>query len=316
MDVLGDIIRMIRTGPALSHRLEIRSPWALRAPESVGAVFHVVLQGACWLLLDNGTPPLALGPGDLILLLRGAAHVMADDPRTPPVAVAIVDGSGRIDTEGLGGEGTRSLHLSGGYRLDYHRPHPLLAALPDIMHVPAAPGRHQTLRAAVAMLGDELESGRPGASAVVPALVDALFPLIVRSWIESHTDFAIGDWAVALSDPATAGALERIHAEPERAWTVSALAYEVGLSRAAFARRFAHAVGVPPLTYLTNWRMAIAGRLLQETDLKLAAVADRVGYESEFAFAKAFKRAYGIPPGASRQQRLKTSEGILASGTP
>jgi AraC-like DNA-binding protein len=302
MDVLGDIIRMIRTGPELSHRLDIRSPWALRTPKSVGAVFHVVLQGVCWLVLDDGSLPLALGPGDLLLFPRGTPHVVADDPRTPPVDVAVIDDTGRIETAGLGGAGARSLLLSGGYRLDYHHPHPLLAALPDLLHVPAAPGSHQTLRAAVAMLGDELESGRPGGSAVVPALVDTLFPLIVRAWIESHSDSAIGNWTEALTDPDVAGALERIHAEPQRPWTVAALGREVGLSRAAFARRFAHAVGVPPLAYLASWRMTIAGRLLRETDLKLAAVADRVGYESEFAFAKAFKRAYGISPGAYRLQ--------------
>ena len=136
----------------------------------------------------------------------------------------------------------------------------------------------------------------------MPALVDALFPLIVRAWIETHTDCAIGNWAEALTDPAIAGALERIHAEPERAWTVAALASEVGVSRATFARRFAQAVGEPPLTYLTAWRMAIASRLLRETELKIADVAYRVGYEFEFAFAKAFKRAYAIAPGASRRQ--------------
>jgi AraC-like DNA-binding protein len=300
MDVLGDIVRMISTGPALSQQLEIRSPWALRVPKNVGAGFHIVLQGACWLVPENGSPPLALGPGDLILFPRGAPHVMADDPRTPPVDVAIIDGSGRIDTAGLGGKGTRSLLLSGGYRLDYHRPHPLLAALPDILYVPAAPGCHQTLRTAVTMLGDELESDLPGGSAVVHALVDALFPLIMRAWIESHSDCAIGNWAEVFTDPAIAGSLEQIHAEPDRAWTVAALASEVGLSRATFARRFAQTVGVPPLTYLTTWRMAIASRLLCETNLKIADVADRVGYESEFAFAKAFKRIHGIAPGASR----------------
>jgi AraC-like DNA-binding protein len=302
MDVLGDIVRMFRTGPALSNRLEIRSPWALRAPESIGVGFHVVLQGTCWLVLDDGSPPLALGPGDLLLLGRNAPHVIADDPRTPPVDVQIVDGSGRIDTTGLGGEGARSLLLSGGYRLDYHRPHPLLSALPGLVHIPAAPGRHQTLRAAITMLGDELEGGRPGASVVVPALVDALFPLILRAWIESNSEFATGGWAEALTDPGIAGALDRIHAEPERAWTIAALAREVSLSRAAFARRFARAVGVPPLAYLTNWRMTIAGRLLRDSDLKLADIAGRVGYESEFAFSKAFKRDYGIAPHTYRLQ--------------
>ncbi len=265
-------------------------------------MFNVVLQGTCWIVLDDGSPPLALGPGNVVLIPRGDPHVLADDLRTPPVDLPSVDKSGQIDTAGLGGAGMRSLILSGGYRLDYHHPHPLLASLPSLLHVPTIPDRHPTLRAVIAMLSDELEGGRPGGSAVVPALVDALFPLILRAWIESNTDGAIGDWANALTDPSIAGALERIHAEPERAWTVEALAREVGLSRAAFARRFVHTVGVPPLIYLTDWRMTIAGQFLRETDLKLATVASRIGYESKYAFAKAFKRAYGIAPGAYRLQ--------------
>jgi AraC-like DNA-binding protein len=303
MDVLGDIIRMVRTGPGLSQRLEIRSPWALRAPKSIGAVFNVVLQGTCWIVLDDGSLPVALGPGDVVLLPHGTPHVLADDPRTPAVDLAVADTPVHFDTAGLGGTGARTLLLSGGYLLDFGRPHPLLAALPGLLHVPAAPGRHHTLRAAVAMLGDELESGRPGGTSVVPALVDALFPLIVRAWVEIHTDSVFGDWAEALTDPGIAGALARMHAEPERAWTVAGLAREVGLSRAAFARHFAAAVGMPPLAYLTRWRMTIAGRLLLETSLTLGAIAGRVGYASEFAFAKAFKRDYGVAPGAYRRQR-------------
>jgi AraC-like DNA-binding protein len=313
VDVLSDVVEMTRTGPPLSLRLELRSPWALRSAEGAGAAFHVVLQGACWLLLTDGSGSQALGPGDIVLLPRGAPHVVADDPRTPPIDVPCLDGSTPIDTEALGGRGARSLLLSGGYRLDWSRPHPLLAALPEVLHVPADPGRHQSLRAAIALLGEELESARPGRSAVLPALIDAMFPLIVRAWIDNGpTCQQEGDWPVALGDPAVAGALEAVHADPARDWTVESLAHEAGLSRAAFARRFAHAVGEPPLAYLTRWRMTIAGRLLRESDLTLAAVARRVGYTSEFAFAKAFKRDYGIAPGVYRRASTRDASRDLA----
>jgi AraC-like DNA-binding protein len=302
MDVLADVVEMARTGPAVSMRIDIRSPWALRSPASLGAVFHVVLQGTCWLDEENGSAPLALGPGDVVLLPRGSRHVLADDPRTPAIDVACLDGSTPLDTAALGGAGARTLVLSGGYLLDWERPHPLLAALPDIIHVLADPGRHSSLRAAIAVLGEELGSERPGANAVVAALIDALLPLIVRAWTESHTECAVGDWPEALADPGVSGALERIHAQPERTWTVAELAREVGLSRAAFARRFSRAVGEPPLAYLARWRMKIAARLLRDSGLKLAAVADRIGYRSEFAFAKAFKREFGLAPGAYRRQ--------------
>jgi AraC-like DNA-binding protein len=202
----------------------------------------------------------------------------------------------------LGGRGARSLLLSGGYRLDHERTHPLLAALPDVLHVPADPGHHGSLRSAISLLGDELEGKRPGASAVVPALVDALFPLVVRAWLGNSPDSSTESWPAVLRDPTLAGALERIHDGPARPWTVASLAHEVGLSRAAFARRFTGAVGEPPLAYLTRWRMILAGRLLRQTDFTLAAVAQEVGYSSEFAFAKAFKRDYGDAPGSYRRR--------------
>jgi AraC-like DNA-binding protein len=302
MDVLADVVEMTRTGAAVSMRIEIRSPWALRSPASLGATFHVVLQGTCWLDPESRSSPLALGPGDVVLLPRGGRHVLADDPRTPPLDVGCLDGSAPVNTSALGGEGAKALVLSGGYKLDWNRPHPLLAALPDVIHVPADPGRHPSLRSAIAVLGEELGSESPGSSAVVTALIDALLPLIVRAWLEDGPACAGGHWPEAFSDPGVNGALERIHAEPERAWTVADFAREVGLSRAAFARRFTRAVGEPPLAYLARWRMTIAGRLLRQSDLKLAAVADRVGYRSEFAFAKAFKRDYGVAPGAYRRQ--------------
>jgi AraC-like DNA-binding protein len=306
MDALSQVVEFTRRGRAQSARIEIRSPWAFRGPEETGAAFYVVLQGACWLVPADGHAPLSLGPGDVVLLPRGARHVIADDPRTPPVEPSCVGGQGSVNSLDAGGRnGARSVLLSGGYLLDRERSHPLLAALPEVLHVPADPGSNHSLRAAITLLGDELESGRPGAGAVIPALVDALLPLIVRAWLDTDPVCDEGDWRGAFTDPGIADALERIHAEPNRAWTVASLASAVGLSRAAFARRFARAVGEPPLTYLANWRMTLAARLLRETDLKIAAVARQVGYTSEFAFAKAFKRDYGIAPGAYRRQAPK-----------
>ncbi len=128
------------------------------------------------------------------------------------------------------------------------------------------------------------------------------YPWSRDSWLDDWGPGPGGDAQEPSSDPAVATAVERIHAEPERAWTVTSLAREAALSRSAFARRFALAVGEPPGAYLAHWRMTIAGRLLRDSDLNLAAVARRVGYASEFAFAKAFKRDYGMAPGAYRRQ--------------
>jgi AraC-like DNA-binding protein len=315
MDVLGDIVALARTGPATSLRVEIRSPWAVHIPQRLGPTFHVLLQGTCLLSPPDGSTPLALKPGDIVLLPRGQGHVLADDPATPPIEVPCFEDANisALPTLELGGDGARSLLLSGGYRLDYGLQHPLLAALPDVLHVPADPGHHGSLRSAISLLGDELERDRPGASAVIPALVDALFPLIVRAWLDQTPDPSIENWHAALSDTAVGGALEQLHRSPRRTWTIASLAGEVGLSRAAFARRFTAAVGEPPLAYLTRWRMILAGRLLRDTDMTLAAVAHHVGYSSEFAFAKAFKRDHGIAPGVYRRRNRRPDP---ASDTP
>jgi AraC-like DNA-binding protein len=268
------------------RRLELRSPWAFCVAESVRTALHVVLEGACRLVPTAGSPQLRVGRGDLILLAHGTGHVLADDSSPPP--------------GGPGANGRRSIVLTGGYQVKC--PLPLLASLPEVVLVPADRCREHGVRAIVDLLGAELEEDRPGVRTVVPALADALLPLVVRAWLDDCAEGSRGHPLEALSDLAIAAALERIHAEPERAWTISALAREVALSRSAFAHRFTRAVGEPPHVYLAHWRMTVAGRLLRDSDLNLAAVALRVGYASEFAFAKAFKRDYGIAPGSYRRQ--------------
>lgn len=294
MDVLADVVGAMRTGPALSGRAEARGPWGLRFAHSFGATFHLILQGSAWLLPPDGDP-IALGPGDAVLLPRGLEHALADHPDSP-----LVDFDPAVEGPAPG-QGARALLLCGTYRLDRERPHPVLSRLPDVVVVPANPGRHRSLHTAISILGEELDAQRPGSAAVVPALVDALLVLILRAWLEDH-DCPTEGWAQALTDPSVVQALELIHERPGSAWTVAELASDVGLSRAAFARRFTEAVGEPPLTYLSRWRMTTAARLLRDHDRPLATVAKEIGYTSEFAFAKAFKRDFGVPPGTYRKQ--------------
>jgi AraC-like DNA-binding protein len=294
MDVLADVVGAMKTGPATSGRTDVRGPWGLRFVHSFGATFHLILQGTAWLLPPAGDP-IPLGPGDAVLLPRGHDHALVDHPDSPTVAFD------PTVEEPPQGQGARALLLCGTYRLDRERPHPVLTKLPDVVVVPADPGRHRSLHTAISILGEELDAQRPGSAAVVPALVDALLVLILRAWLEDH-DCPTEGWAKALTDPSVVQALELIHEKPGAAWTVADLAADVGLSRAAFARRFTEAVGEPPLTYLSRWRMTTAARLLRDHDRPLATVAKEIGYTSEFAFAKAFKRDFGVPPGTYRKQ--------------
>ena len=205
--------------------------------------------------------------------------------------------------------------MCGAYLLDRSRMHPLLAELPEIIHLPARVGRHPVLRGAIELLGAELDGApRPGADAAVSALLDLLLLLhILRAWLQERSAASEDDgWSAALRDPAVASALRAVHGDPAHPWTVGELAGVAGLSRAAFARRFTALVGRPPLTYLTWWRMTIAARLLRTTDLPHAAIARKIGYASEHAFANAFKREFTMPPGAYR----RSGPGRSSSASP
>jgi AraC-like DNA-binding protein len=189
-----------------------------------------------------------------------------------------------------------ALLLCGSYPLDADGASPLLAALPPVVRV--STGDSEAVRLTMALLAAEVDQGEVGADLAVDRLVDLMLVHLLRVWLAQGP--AQGGWLAALADPHVGRALERLHADPGRRWTVAAMGREAGLSRAAFARRFGDLVGEPPLAYLTRWRMTVAARLLRETRLPLAAVADQVGYDSEFAFARAFKRHRHAAPGRYR----------------
>lgn len=269
----------------------------MRHPPFAGAGFHVVLQGSCQLIPEDGASA-SLVPGDIAFLPHGSAHALSDGspgplPDLPPTPLT------ELRDEAL--PGSSVVMLCGAYLLDAARPHPLLSELPQVVHLPARVGQHASLRTLVDLLGAELTGRRPGTDAIVPAMLDALLTYMVRSWLEEASDRhpAVG-WSAALTDPAIATALNRMHADPARRWTVAELAAVTGLSRSAFARRFTMLTARPPLAYLSWWRMTLAARLLRESDAPLTSLARQTGYTSEYAFANAFKREHGIAPGRYR----------------
>ncbi|MGW6500627.1 AraC family transcriptional regulator [Nonomuraea angiospora] len=304
MDVLSDVVSAARAGRPHSGRVTRSAPFAQRFPEVPSAGFHIVLQGTCWLLPSQGEP-IALGPGDVAFLPRGSAHGLADDPSTPvtepPTTLTRVH-NGRDDGTSADRPATVVM-LCGAYLLDRSGPHPLLNDLPEVIHLPTRVGRHRELRAAVELLGVELDSdARPGSDTILLTLLDLLLLYILRAWFEEQhvSGHSATGWAAALHDPAVAAALRAIHGDPSRPWTVEELGAQGRLSRAAFARRFTHLVGQPPLTYLTWWRMTTAARLLRTSDAPVNTIAQQVGYSSQYTFTHAFKRQYGLPPGSYR----------------
>jgi AraC-like DNA-binding protein len=290
VDVLSDAIAVMRTGHPHASRTQLAAPWGVRFPAQDGAGFHAILHGTGYLIPAHGAP-VAFAAGDVVFLPHGLGHAIADTP-TAPLAEF-----GRVPAGP--GPGARTELLCGAYRLDRSRSHPLVAELPDIVHLQTA--RHPALRGALDLLAGE-GGAAPGADAATSALLDLLLVYLVRAWYDGRPATTATGWSAALGDPAVAEALSAIHSHPERPWTVQSLAALAGLSRAPFARRFTETVGSPPLTYLTWWRMTTAARLLRESDRPLRAVAARTGYVSEFAFARAFKREFGVAPGRYRER--------------
>jgi AraC-like DNA-binding protein len=289
VDVLSDVLSVMRTGRPVSAVETWRAPWAVRFPAVPGAVgFRVVVRGSC-VLVPSGAEPVRLGPGDVVLLPHGGGHVLADSPASTPNAVPC----GPMPV----GDGPVTVTLCGAYELAPTGTHPLLRDLPELVHLHTHV--HTGLKAAVDLLTAELTRPGLGTDGVIPALLDTLLHYALRAWFDTNGGTG---WAAALGDPTVTAALAAIHREPTHPWTVASLAAVGGLSRAPFAKRFTELTGQPPVRYLTWWRMTTAARLLRMSDAPLTSVAGEVGYHSEFAFATAFKRQYGIAPGRYRAQ--------------
>jgi AraC-like DNA-binding protein len=295
MDVVSDAIAVMRTGQPSATRAAAGRSWRLRFAPYRGAGFHVLLRGHCWLFPEEGDP-IEMSVGDVVVLSRGSGHDLSDtaggsardavpferwDGRAPDARAPVV-----------------SELLCGKYRLDSSRAHPLMAELPEVLHVPAGAGRHPQLQAVVGLLGHEMQHRDPGHDAALSGLLDLLLVYVLRGWLTDRPDVA---WSRALTDPVVAAALQALHEDPARPWSIATLGERVGLSRAPLTRRFTALVGRPPMAYLAWWRMTSAARLLRETDLPLASIAAQVGgYRSAYAFSHAFKRQFGCPPGQYR----------------
>ncbi|TDE41542.1 AraC family transcriptional regulator [Nonomuraea mesophila] len=306
MDVLSDVLALMRTGRPRAARVAWHAPWGQRFPTVPGSAgFQVVLEGTGRLIPPDGEP-IALAAGDVLFSPRGHGYAMADTVSTPPAEPAcdpLEDELGLFAADSFGGEGAATVLLCGGYRFDASRAHPILADLPDLVHLPGALGRDAELSAAIGLLSTEVQRPGGGADTIVTSLLDMLLLYILRACFAAEPGRCqVGGWAAALADPGISAVLDAVHRDPARPWTVQEMGERAGLSRSAFARRFTALVGQPPLTYLTWWRLATAARLLRESDAVLGEIAARVGYGSEYAFANAFKREHGMSPGRYRRE--------------
>jgi AraC-like DNA-binding protein len=296
IDVLADVLAATRTSTLIYGRMELSAPWGLEVSADGAAHLYVVARGGARLELA-GAAPLSLSAGDVAFLPHGERHVLRDAPRSPLHTLGQCRGDPMRETFRFGGGGAPSVLVSGVYEL---RRSALLARLPKVISISAQ--NHQEspwLPATVQLLVAEATSDRPGSSVVVNRLADVLLVQALRTEITSEQCAEQG--LRALADPPIAQALALMHQRPAEPWTVEKLASAVGLSRSGFAARFTARVGEPPLEYLGGWRMTKAARLLRESDDSTSAVAGHVGYRSDAAFNRAFKRWEGKGPGAYRR---------------
>ncbi|MCB9780504.1 MAG: AraC family transcriptional regulator [Alphaproteobacteria bacterium] len=308
-DALTPILQQLAVQGSVFSRAELRAPWGVRTRGTASAIFHVVVRGAGFARPEAapGEPlaaPLAFRAGDLLLFPHGHGHVLSDQPETPAAPIRTLarapaaDGLACIATDGLGA-GT-SL-LCGTLAFDAWAADMLIPHLPPLLHVPADHGPMAAwLDATLRMLGAEVDGGLPGGPAVIGRLAELIFIQAVRAWAARD---AVPGWLSAMRDPAIGRALAAMHTAPADGWTVDRLARSAGMSRSAFAARFSEQVGVAPAAHLTRWRMLLARRALATSTDGLAQVAAGVGYASEAAFIRAFKRELGTTPAAWRRAR-------------
>jgi AraC-like DNA-binding protein len=308
VDVVGQVVTAVRTGRPIARRTELYGTWGLRFRGDQGAGFHVVLEGSAWIVPPIVSAPVSLGVGDVVFVGKADGYMLADHPDTPLRDVCSTAPKEQWPIPApLPGQRPGTVLLCGTYALERARPHPLIAQLPRVIHLPARATVGDPLRSVVDLLGTEVQHEGASLGAAVPALLDLLVIYTLRSWYAREAERGAQGWAGALQDRAVRTALENIQQSPATPWTVAQLAAAGGISRTAFARRFRTLVGEAPLTYLTRWRMTIAARLLRETDLPIESVAARVGYGSPYAFGKAFKRSMGAAPGAYRHANQQDS---------
>jgi AraC-like DNA-binding protein len=320
VDALSDVLGAVRLTGAVFFDVHASEPWVAETPPGAAIVhrvfphadhlipYHAIVSGSCWVSVVGGAP-MHLATGDVVMFPHGHPHVLSSAPgmRSRPDLSLYrrPDESHLPFSLALGAAGAERTHIVCGYLGCDARPYnPLLMALPTAIHVKDSAGG--TLAAYVQLAIAESKQSRIGGEVVLGRLSELLFVEVVRRYAES-IDAGRTDWLSGLRDPSVGVAITALHREPQREWTVQSLARAAGLSRSVLAERFTQFVGVPPMQYLASWRMQLAANELRISNDSVATIANRVGYESEAAFSRAFTKSMGEPPGSWRRRQWRTA---------
>jgi AraC-like DNA-binding protein len=318
MDVLSDVLRAVRLTGAVYFDVRARAPWVAETPATHricanvmpafehAIAFHIMMDGWCWAqLADESEPAVKLEAGDAVIFVGGEGHFMSTErgKRAQPDLDLYYRPTDRplpFLLNELGGDGAPARFVCGYLGCDARPFNPILDALPRLLHVRA--NADDPTQRLIRMALEESERPRAGGETILSKLSELMFLEAVRQYLDGMPQQSIG-WLAGLRDRHVGVALKLMHGRPADDWTLDALAREVGLSRSAFAERFSELMGVPPITYLGHWRLQCAARLLEAQGVSIAQAAAEVGYESEAAFNRAFKKQVGVPPGAWRRAR-------------
>jgi len=304
MDALSDILSSIKLKSSVYFREDFSSPWGMEMKAGELAQFHIAVRGHCWLKKFDGEM-IELSTGDIIVFPLGDKHSLFDDPSSSCVSGINVLEAHHQNKHLFEGEKVSATLICGHFEFDKIIDHPFIKSLPRFIHITNTEQRQLSwLETATNVIMQETDSGNPGYEAVVQRLAEVLFIQVLRKYIEQK-NFSTG-FLSALNNHHLNYALSLIHKEPEDNWSLENLARKIGMSRSAFAAKFKEAVGLAPMEYITGWRMHKAYRLLFDTNLPLIQIAERVGYRSEAAFNRAFKRKYKQNPGVLRRHPLGT----------
>jgi len=319
VDALSDVLRVTRlTGGVFLHA-DFYAPWCIEArmgpehcqpvlgPASHLILYHYIVEGDLQLrVAGEYGEPLRLRAGEVVVLPRNDLHVMGSDLTLTPVRdtdLVQPRQDGGLFSIRHGGEGAHTRMICGFLGCDDAETNPVISTLPPVLRLDlAGDAAADWIQSTFRFAAEEVAAGRPGSETILAKLSELLFVEAVRRYAETLPEGQTG-WLAGLRDPHVARALALIHRDITRQWTVDELGREVGLSRSALADRFTRLLGTPPMQYLTSWRMQIATQTLRSSTASLAEVADMVGYDSEAAFSRAFKKAVGTAPGTWRRSQ-------------
>jgi AraC-like DNA-binding protein len=316
MDALSETLRVVRLVGAIFIQARFTAPWCYRSPRADSAapllephaervvIFHLITEGECYVEIDD-EPPTRLSAGDVVVFPQGHAHRMCSEPglrpgKGAPLAEVL---SRRPRTLVYGGGGATTRIVCGYLACDARLARMLLGGLPPLLKVSVRESNAGIwLESSVRYALAEARSPRPGGASVLAKLAEVLFIEVLRLYINEQSTGRAG-WLAGVGDRVVGAALTQLHTRPRHAWTLEALAREAGTSRSVLAERFQQLIGRAPMEYLTQWRMLLAANLLSRSNAPLLQIAENVGYRTDTAFIRAFRREYGVPPAAWRRQQ-------------